>query len=247
MKRPVDHENNDDDDAEDYLQLGRIVFYGRTLAEYQQLFALDDNNITKLKGRKVLDCPAGPSSFVAEATKMGIHAIGCDPLFGTDLSTLVSQGREDIHLVTERISSVMQHYNWDFYKSPEGLKEYRQSALERFEADFPQGFAQGRYIKAELPCLPFDDDSFDLALCGNLLFYYSDHFDYSFHLDSILELCRLTPEVRIFPIQGPYNHPYPHYDRLLQELKSRDITAKAVQVPHHFQKGIDKMLCLTRS
>lgn len=155
------------DGAEDYLRLGRVVFYGRTLEEYRQMFALDD--LKKLEGFTVLDCPAGPSSFVAEANKMGIHATGCDPLFGNDVSNLVAQGKEDIELVIRKISSVSHLYNWDFYGSPEGLKKYRKSALQAFELDYPDGFAQGRYVKAKLPSLPFGDNSFDLALSGNLL------------------------------------------------------------------------------
>jgi hypothetical protein len=225
-----------------------VVFYGRTLVEYQQMFALDGNkDLTRLKGCKVLDCPSGPSSFVAEANKFGIDAIGCDPLYGDDIGALVRQGRQDIELVIKKISSVSHLYNWDFYRSPEGLKQYRESALNAFESDYSQGFVKGHYIKAKLPSLPFGENSFDLALSGNLLFYYSDQFDYSFHLDSILELCRIASDVRIYPVQGPYSHPYPHYDRLVKELGKRGITARTVRVAHHFQHGVDKMLHLTRN
>jgi len=126
------------------------------------------------------------------------------------------------------------------------LKGYRKSVLEAFESDYPLGLAESRYVNTKLPSLPFGDNSFDLALSGNLLFYYSDKFDYSFHLDSVLALCRMALEVRIYPIQGSYSHSYRHYDDLLQELEKKGITAKTVSVPHHFQLGVDKMLLLAR-
>lgn len=228
-----------------FLQLNKVVFYGRTLLEYQQMFELDD--LSLLKKYKILDCPAGPSSFVAEASKRGIHAIGCDPLFGKDIKPLVEHAKLDIELVLEKISQVPHLYNWDFYKSIDGLRECRKKALQLFELDYPIGYNLGkRYIKAELPILPFADDSFDLVLSANLLFYYSDQFDYSFHLDSILELLRVcSKEVRIYPIQGPYNYPYEYLDDLLSDLKKKDIVVKIVPCLHEFQLGVNEMLCLS--
>ena len=67
-----------------------VLFFGRTLTEYVNMFDLD---LSSWKGSKVLDCAAGPASFVAEANKLGIHAIGCDPLYANDLELLINQGR----------------------------------------------------------------------------------------------------------------------------------------------------------
>ena len=46
------------------MDLPHVSFFGRTLAEYAQFFALD---VDGLRGRDVLDVAAGPSSFTAEA------------------------------------------------------------------------------------------------------------------------------------------------------------------------------------
>lgn len=241
-----EEDSNNNNINSNYLQLDKVVFYGRTLSEYQQMFDLDD--LSLLNGYKILDCPAGPSSFVAEANKQGIHAVGCDPLFGNDLKPLIERAKEDIDLVMKKISLVPHLYNWDFYKSIDGLREYRKTALQIFESDYPSAgyHLNKRYIKAKLPILPFEDNSFDLVLSANLLFYYSDQFDYSFHLDSILELFRVcSKEVRIYPIQGPYNYPYEYFDDLLSDLKKKGIVANIVPVTHEFQRGVNKMLCLT--
>lgn len=226
-----------------YLHLGRVVFYGRTLSEYEQMF---DLNITRYTQHKILDCPAGPSSFVAEANKLGVKVVGCDPLFGMPIKELIYRAREDLELVLNQIFAVSYLYNWDFYKSIEGLRRYRELALDIFESDYCTGLIEKRYLKGELPKLPFQDRSFDLVLSGNLLFYYNNEFDYTFHKDSILEMLRVSREVRIYPTQGPYNHPWKYFEKLLSDLKKESVITNIVSVPHHFQLGVNKMLIIAR-
>ena len=63
------------------FQLDRVAFYGRTLSEYLKMFRIDDIDHLKRYNR-ILDCPSGASSFVAEANnRYGINTVGCDPLF----------------------------------------------------------------------------------------------------------------------------------------------------------------------
>src|SRR3990172_6141718 len=105
------------------FKIDRVAFYGRTLAEYQHIFNFDLSLWTKYK---ILDCPSGASSFAAEANKLGVHVVACDPLFINDLDTLVTIGKTDIEHVIERMVPVLHLYNWNFYSSLEVLKEYRQ-------------------------------------------------------------------------------------------------------------------------
>jgi hypothetical protein len=127
----------------------------------------------------------------------------------------------------ERLSQVPDLYNWSLYADIDDLRKSRASSLRKFISDYAKGikekrYIKARYIKAQLPNLPFDDKSFDLALSGNLLFYYHDRFDYSFHLDSILELLRVSSnEVRIFPVQLP-DAEFPDYlNTLIETVKER--------------------------
>ncbi|NOZ83028.1 MAG: class I SAM-dependent methyltransferase [Euryarchaeota archaeon] len=204
-------------------------------------------NLFDWKGCKILDCPAGASSFVAESSKYDIYAVGCDPLFGNDIKVLVSIGKADIEHVMERVSHVPHLYKWDFYPSIDVLKEYRMLALKRFAEDYSVGAAEGRYIKAALPRLPFKDNSFDLVLSGHFLFTYSDKFDYSFHLDSILELFRVcSKELRIYPIQGPDARPYKYINELLYDLERENVTARLLSVPFEFQQGSNQMLQVSK-
>lgn len=229
------------------FQLDRVAFYGRTLSEYLKMFHIDD--IYRLKRyNRILDCPSGASSFVAEANnKYGVNTVGCDPLFDKDSRILQKQGEEDIEYVVKRVSLAPNLYNWNFYSSTDELRNYRKLALEHFISDYNLGRESKRYVKAELPKLPFDDKSVDLVLSGHFLFTYSHRFEFSFILSSILELVRVcSREVRIYPLQTSNSEPYEHMTDLLNTLKIQyGITYHIVLVPFEFQKGSNKMLSLT--
>jgi hypothetical protein len=104
------------------FQLDRVAFYGRTLSEYLKMFHIDD--IYRLKRyNRILDCPSGASSFVAEANnKYGVNTVGGDPLFDKDSRILQKQGEEDIEYVVKRVSLAPNLYNWNFYSSTDGIK-----------------------------------------------------------------------------------------------------------------------------
>jgi hypothetical protein len=85
------------------FQLDRVAFYGRTLLEYLRMFRIDHIDHLKRYNR-ILDCPSGASSFVAEANnRYEINAVGCDPLFDEDVRILQKQGEEDIEYVVNRV------------------------------------------------------------------------------------------------------------------------------------------------
>ena len=58
--------------------------------------------------------------------------------------------------------------------------------METFLGDYVAGAAEGRYIDAELPTLPFPDASFDLALSSHFLFLYSAQLGEEFHVMSLI-------------------------------------------------------------
>jgi hypothetical protein len=193
-----------------------------------------------------LDCPSGASSFVAEAhNKHGINIVGCDLLFDKDPKILQEQGDQDIEYVVERVSISPNLYKWDFYSSVEELRNFRKLALNQFISDYKLG-TERRYVKAELPKLPFEDRSFDLVLSGHFLFTYAHKFGFPFILSSIKELVRVcSGEVRIYPLQKSSFKPYERMPDLLYILKNQSgIACNIVPVPFEFQKGSNKMLCL---
>ncbi len=224
----------------DRLDIDRVVFVGRTLSEYKEFLDLD---IESLKGSKVLDCPSGPSSFVAEANRMGIRAVGCDSSYDLPLKQLVNKGLKDISHVIERLSEKTHLFKWDYYSSVEDVKESRTRALKLFEEDFQIGLEEERYVKASLPILPFPDRSFELVISAHFLFIYDDKLDYEFYLNSILELNRVcSSEVRIYPLQSMNARIYPYMDRLINDLKQTGFEASIVEVGFEFLRGSNFML-----
>jgi hypothetical protein len=55
-------------------------------------------------------------------------------------------------------------------------------------------------VQGSLPALPFKRGEFQMALCSHFLFLYSEQFDLDFHLGSVLALCGVAEDVRIFPL-----------------------------------------------
>ena len=59
----------------DILDIDRIAFFGRTYSEYLSMFGLNEQ---LLRQGAILDCPAGASSFAAEAHQLGLDVTACD-------------------------------------------------------------------------------------------------------------------------------------------------------------------------
>ncbi len=231
------------------LELDRVAFYGRTLSEYQLFFDLTIEDLEKYD--KIIDCPSGASSFVAEINNITSNSekkiIGCDPLFDKSLEYLKRKGEEDIYYVIEKVKSSFNLYNWDYYKTLDNLRDQRTLALARFASDYNQGKKEERYIKAELPKLPFENESFDLVLSGHFLFTYANKFDFEFHKESLLELFRIcAKEVRIYPIQQRMLQSYSNMKELILVFDELDIKYEFLPVPFEFQKGSNKILRLIR-
>jgi len=199
------------------------------------------------RGCTILDCPAGHHLLWLKLIGRGIHAVACDPMYGSEVTRLVERGEADIQHVMERVACVPHLFRWDFYSSLSALQDYRRTALRRFQEDYPIGLVENRYIKAELPHLPFEDRSFDFVLSGHFLFTYSDRFDYAFHRDAIRELFRVSAkEARIYPLQRPDAQPYRHMDRLLSDLRQKGVVTEIPPVPFEFQRGSNHMLRIVR-
>jgi len=220
------------------------LFVGYTLGEYKMFFDLD---MERLGGLRVLDCPAGPGSFAAEARAMGVEAVACDSAYGEEPGALNDMGRAGIEPYIAGLRDSAHLYNWKFYHYLEIVEEYRLLALRRFIDDYSLGFDEGRYIKASLPSLPFRDDSFDLALSSHFLFTCADCLDYAFHLDSLLELARVSKvEARVYPLRARDGKPCPYVDLLLRDLNESGVSAEVISIPFEFQKGTGRVLRLVK-
>lgn len=226
----------------DQLDIDRIAFFGRTYTEYMDMFGLDES---LLRNGRILDCPAGASSFAAEAHKLGINVTACDILYDLTSGELMEKGKNDLQHVFEKFDEAAHLYVWKYYKDKNAVMTLRNKALEIFADDFMNGLKEKRYIQAELPNLPFPDKSFSLVLSGNFLFLYGDRLNLDFHIACLKELVRVASgEVRIFPLTGLDAKPYPYLNDVLGFLHSERIGFEIKKAPFEFQRGGNLMLKL---
>jgi|GEM_PF-285255 Methylase involved in ubiquinone/menaquinone biosynthesis len=221
--------------------LPKTHFFGRDLAEYRRLFALHDAHELRA-GARVLDVAAGPASFAAEASALGVNVTAVDPCYGARLETLAVLARADHARVAAQMRAKpgLLRPGATSFPDLENAIAARRAAAERFLADYETGFVVGRYVGAALPRLPFADASFDLVLCGHLLFLHAGLFDHDFHLASCRELVRVTRpggEVRLHPLCGGDGREYPRLGELLDALAAEGVTAVRVPVSGAFFHG----------
>jgi SAM-dependent methyltransferase len=195
------------------MDLPRVVFFGRTGADALAFFNLD---LAAWRGQRVLDCPGGPGSFTALARAAGVESVAADPLYDLSLAELEQRCRDDVAFTMERLArSASLRPDFDLPLFAQGKLE----ALEAFLADrreHPEA-----YRAAALPSLPFEAGSFDLVLCGHLLFCYAPiadgglseqpDFDLHWHRRALAELLRVSRrEVRLYPAHTIERRPKVH-------------------------------------
>lgn len=195
----------------------------------------------------IVGCGDGPASFNAEATRRGAKVISVDPIYGWSTAEI----RERIGLTYDQIleqARVNAHeFVWDSVRSVEELGETRMAAMQDFLADYETGKAEGRYINAELPTLPFADASFDLALCSHFLFLYTNLLGEPFHRSALREMCRVAREVRIFPLLALGGERSPYVDSSVDDLRCAGRAVSIEFVPYEFQRGGNQMLRICTS
>lgn len=230
--------------AQPELEIPSVAFFGRTLAEYAQFFALD---VEALDGLSVLDVAAGPSSFTAEACRRGADAVAVDPLYGCTPQGLEAHVQIDYRRVIDQMRAKPELLTFHSFASIDEAEESRRLAAERFLADYRQHFVHNRYLGAALPQLPFLDGAFDLVLCAHLLFVYARRFDFAFHLEACRELVRVSrDEVRIHPLVDLAGRPYPELDELRAALEADGISSEVLSVNYEFFRGTDSTLILRK-
>ncbi len=212
------------------LSFDHVAFFGRNFDEYLQLFALEAR---ELDGRRILDCPSGPCSFVADSHERGVDATGVDPMYAKSVDELAIDGARDVENGLAQIRAAPTiHPIPDF----EAYARRKREALRKFLADYSAH--RSRYIEGRLPNLPFANKSFDLVLSSHLIFSYSPAeedgvmdsrvFDRDWHHEAVRELARVAVrEIRLYPTVA--NVPEPRRHRYADGIAA-DLCANGWQV-----------------
>lgn len=215
-----------------------IVPWGRAYIEYVNMFDLKPDFLSK----KVLGCGDGPAAFNSVGNAFGGNITSIDPIFSLSKKDIEKRINETFGEVINQTKLNADKFNWEMYGSVEALGKIRMKSMLQFLNDFEQGLEEGRYIAAELPNLPFADNTFDLALCSHFLFLYSEHLDLDFHLKAIDEMLRVASEVRIFPVVDLNANRSVHLDAVLNKYPNSEL----LTVNYEFQKGGNQMLKIER-
>lgn len=226
------------------IELPSISFFGRSLTEYAQFFALD---LAALKGRDVLDVAAGPASFAAEACARRINAVAVDPLYTERPDALAARIAHDYDAMFAQMRAKRRLFRLKSFPSIDAAELDRRGAAQRFIADYETHFIHNRYVAGSLPRLPFFDGTFDVVLCAHLLFTCAAQFDFDWHLAAGRELVRVSAgEVRIHPLCGLDGKPLPWLPRLRREWRTVGIASEVVAVDYEFFTGANSMLVLKK-
>jgi hypothetical protein len=219
--------------------LSSVVPWGRSFDEYRRMFAL---TAADLSGH-ILGCGDGPASFNVEATQRGVRVVSCDPIYRFTTAQIRQRIGETAPEVLDQARRNAHEFVWDeSIPDVDALERTRMGAMTSFLEDYEQGLAEGRYINAGVPSLPFADGGFDLALCSHFLFLYSQQFDAAFHVQSMRELCRVGREVRVFPLVALGGRPSPYVGPVREALVADGWQASIERVPYEFQRGGNEML-----
>jgi len=220
------------------MELNDIVPWGRSFLEYKEIFSLTDSELKK----KILGCGDGPACFNAELTASGGNVVSVDPVYQFNEAQIRSRIDAVYPQVMAQVSQNAADFVWQSIASVAELGKVRMQAMSLFLNDYTEGKAAQRYVEGALPELPFADDEFDLALCSHYLFLYSDHVSQENHLLSLLELCRVAKEVRIYPLITLSGDVSKHLDPVISLLKKNNVKVSLQTVQYQFQKGATQML-----
>jgi len=226
------------------MKLENIIPWGRSKKEYMAMFNLSQEDVLN---KKILGCGDGPSSFNTEVDYDGGEIVSIDPLYAYSKKEIMQRIDEVKDEVMAQVKANAENFVWKNIPDIESLEFIRIESMMEFLMDYEDGKEEGRYVEAQLPNLPFEDDSFDLALSSHLLFLYSEHLDEAFHKEAVEEMLRVAKEVRIFPLVTLANKPSPFVAPVMEHLKEKGYAVVIEQTGYEFQKGADKMMRISRS
>ncbi|GAB4392551.1 MAG: hypothetical protein Tsb005_07100 [Gammaproteobacteria bacterium] len=223
--------------------MSTLIPWSHDLAAYKQMFMLTQE---EQQQAKMLDCGSGVASVNAELIALGNqHMVSCDALYAQSLAQIAQVIATRKAKLAAALREHQQDVNLDFTNQAalDDFVSQQQQHMERFYQDYQTASARERYIAADLPRLPFDDHQFDLALSSHFLFHklLPEHDD-QFHIDMVLEMCRVAREVRIYPVMDADGNIAQAIGPVMAALQAHDYGVEIKQVEYCLLKDSNAML-----
>lgn len=215
-----------------------VVPWGRSFQEYVDMFALSETDLD----RKILGCGDGPAAFNSVMKQKGKSVVSVDPVYEFSAEEIEQRIKKTYDDVISQTRDNKEKFVWNKIRDVDELGRIRMDSMKIFLRDYDTGKSEGRYVHAELPALPFEKNSFDLALSSHFLFLYTGNLTYEFHVKSITDMLRVACEVRIFPLLDVNATRSSYIDKIAEELTGRGYSVKEQIVDYEFQKGGNVMM-----
>lgn len=222
--------------------LDKVVPFGRSMDEYIKIFNLTNADLNK----RIIGIGDGPASFNAEMTHQGKSVVSVDPLYQFSSNEILQRFNEVVDNIINQVKATPNDLVWSYHKSPDDLRQNRVKVIQKFLSDYDNGKQNNRYIFGELPNLVYPNQKFDIALCSHLLFLYSNHLDYDFHLNSVAEMLRIAEEIRIFPLMTLMSKPSQYLDNIVKYYSEKGYKINIEKVEYELQPGGNQMLKITK-
>ena len=208
------------------------------------MFALSNTDLTGT----IVGCGDGPASFNAESHRRGRRVVSCDPIYAFTRDEIRRRIAEMYEQIVEQTRSNADEFVWsgDIH-SVDQLGRVQMAAMSTFLEDYDTGKADGRYVEAQLPTLPFSDGTFDIALSSHFLFLYTTQLGEPFHRAALRELCRVATEVRIFPLLALGGQRSPSVDACARDLIEHGYKVSLEPVAYEFQRGGNETMRVRRA
>lgn len=212
--------------------------WGLSYDDFVAMFALSDVDLKK----KILNCMAAPSSFPAIARQKKYNVLTCSDVYGADHKTLQMRAQKEVERAIEFIKTNPKRYSGQVIETPDKYQEFLEENLHQFLSDYEKAKSLGLYSSEALPEVPFADHEFDLAICPHFVFGAGMNYSFDFQLNSILEMCRVAKEVRVFPLLDSDGEEPEQLSLLLQSLADKGFSTRVETVKYRLEAKGDTML-----
>lgn len=223
------------------FKLDSVVPWGRNMKEYQSMFQLSDNDMSK----RIASFGDGPACFNYEMTERNRDVTSFDLIYQFSKTDIEKRIEEVRCTVMQQMRENMDNYVWKNIKNLDELENTRMSAMKRFLSDYEKGKASGRYVFHELPNkLPYEADYFDIGLSSHFLLMYTQ-LGYDFHIMSMEEMLRVCKEIRVFPIVDLDAVKTDLSENVINYFR-KNFKVEIVKTDYEFQKGDNKLLIIRK-
>ncbi len=220
------------------MSMERAVLWGHHLDEYQDMFDLPHAALAM----RFLEFQSGGSAFQAEMRLKAAHLVSYDAWFDLDQSRLQQTVERSFATRLAQIKARQEAFDLQRYGSLDHLVSYRRQGMAKFFQDYDLGHAEGRYVVARAPCLPFAAFFFDYALSSHHFFSATAPQTVDYHVHTIQELARVAKEVRIFPLVDADGVPSSFLGPVILALQQKNFGIEVRDVLYHLQPKGNAML-----